>query len=142
MARNSFSADFEGIDEFLSEVDQAENRLQARTIQELNQFKTVPERGAKLLTPVDENDLTKSITASNVHMSGLDEYWFSIGTTLHYALRMHEWTGNWGEDTKVKQARQWRGFTPGRKYLENAGLGSEDQFEQVGKKIADGLFKD
>lgn len=125
-----FNVHWDGLDEFISDLGNIEKKLNKTVPEEMNRFRFIPESGAKALTPVLTNELTRSISSSHVIRAG-NVFEFSIGTNLPYALKMHEWPGGWGPGTAAKQSTSWRGFTPGRKYIENAAKGSEQDFEKA-----------
>jgi len=131
MARNfNFSVDWDGLDAFIDEIDGMEKDIDREIIREMNLFKGKPEEGAKSLTPVLTNELTRSISTTAV-TNQMGMIGFALGTNLHYARRMHEHRGGWGKATQEKQRTTWRGYTPGSKYVENAVRGTEDDFEQA-----------
>lgn len=139
MANNSafrIDIEFDGMEELMSVLEEAGQTEKRHFTKKLNRFKSVPERGAKKLTPVLENDLTRSIRSSPV-MQTNGTYFFTLGSNLPYAVKMHEWMGGWGERTQNKQRVKWRGYTPGRKYLENAVNGSEESFQKMAEELLD-----
>ena len=70
---------WDGLDEYIKELDKNYRRFESEIIKEMNKFKSVPYGGAVKLSPRDERDLEKSWTTSNVKREGAS-YSFSIGT--------------------------------------------------------------
>ncbi|MCG1009225.1 HK97 gp10 family phage protein [Salinicoccus sp. ID82-1] len=128
MARDEFDISWQGLDQMIALLGEMDLAVEREIINEMNRFSKVPERGAKQLAPQDTGDLRDSITASEVRKVGRD-YEFSLGTNLTYALKVHENPLNWGEKTRNKGP--WRGYQPGEKYLDNAVLGSEKEWNQA-----------
>lgn len=85
-------------------------------------------RGAKALAPKDEGNLEDSITNKGVDDLGNSfEAEIGVGSQAKkYALRMHEDTYNPGEITRAKP--NYKGYSPGRKYLENSLKANEQNF--------------
>lgn len=129
MARDGINIEFDGLDEFISLMDNYSKDVEDEIIKEMNKYKSQVETGAKKLTPVDTNELTNSITSSGVTREG-GAYIFTVGSDLDYAVRMHEHQGNWGVRTMLKQAQAWRGYVPGNKYLENAVRATENDWNK------------
>lgn len=136
MARDGVDIQFEGLEEFISLLENYSPEVGEAVVQEMNKYAKHVEGGAKKLAPVDTHDLVDSITTSEVQRDG-STYFFTIGSDKEYALRMHEWQGNWGVRTMLKQAKEWRGYTPGNKYLENAVRGTEDDWNEAMENVLD-----
>lgn len=140
MANDEIKIQFEGLEEFIALLDSFSRTVENELIKEMNKYKSEVEKGTKLLTPVDTNELTKSITSSDVKRNG-NEYYFTVGSDLPYALRMHEHTGNWGVRTQLKQMKSYRGYTPGKKYLENAIRATESDWERAMNNVLDNTIR-
>lgn len=137
---NWWDIDFFGLEEIVNDLGYVDRFFMTNLLREMDYFSGLPEEGAKALTPVDENDLTKSITTSKAYQLNNNTATFDIGTNLNYARRMHEWRGGWGEGTIEKQKSTWRGYVPGAKYLENSAEGSADDFEEMMDDVFERAF--
>lgn len=140
MADELINIDFEGLDEFVQLLENLTPEFEKAIISEMDSYRLQVEGGAKALTPEDTNELTKSITSSRVSRIG-SEFFFTVGSDLPYALRMHEHQGNWGVRTMLKQAESWRDYTPGNKFLENAVRGTEDDWNTAMEDILNNTLR-
>lgn len=144
---------WDGLDEYIKELDKNYRRFESEIIKEMNKFKAVPYGGAVKLSPRDERDLEKSWTTSNVKREGAS-YSFSIGTNKPYAAWLHErnpkqgtvrnkydrgalvvgyYRDGWGLRTRRKP--EWRGYKPGNKFLENAVQGSKPEYDMMNERL-------
>lgn len=128
MARDEFDISWQGLDQMIALLGEMDLGVERLIIIKMTAFSKVLERGAKLLAPQDTGVLRESISSSAVEKVGQD-YEFSLGTNIAYALKVHENPLNWGEKTRNKAP--WHGYQPGNKYLDNAVLGSEKEWNQT-----------
>lgn len=135
-----FSIEFEGLDEYIDLLEGYPKEMEKAMVAEMTPYSLLVEGGAKQLTPVDTNELTKSITTSKVQRIG-NEFVFTIGSDLPYALKMHEHQGNWGVRTMLKQAKSWRGYMPGNKYLENAVRATENDWNKAMENVLNRVIR-
>ncbi|PAB61321.1 hypothetical protein [Anaeromicrobium sediminis] len=86
------------------------------------------ETGAKALAPKDEGNLEDAINKTEIEDDGnvLVADIKVGGVAIKYAARMHEDTYEPGDITIGKPS--YKGFTPGRKYLENSIKANENDF--------------
>lgn len=127
--------EFEGLDEFITLMDNFSPQVEKELLKEMNKYRMQVEGATKALTPVLTNELTKSITSSAVSRDSKGFYYFTIGSDLPYALRMHEHQGQWGERTMLKQGKSYRGYVPGNKYLENAVRATEQDWVKAMENV-------
>src|SRR5699024_896 len=116
MANNSafrIDIEFDGMEDLMSVLEDAGQTEKRHFTKKLNRFKSVRERGAKKLTPVLENDLTRSIASSPV-MQTNGTYVSPLGSILPYAGKMDAWMVGWAERTwrmrstgQRNHARKW-----------------------------------
>lgn len=140
MADELINIDFEGLDEFVQLLENLTPEFEKAIISEMDSYRLQVEGGAKALTPEDTNELTESITSSEVQRVG-NSFIFTVGSDLAYAVRMHEHQGNWGVGTVLKQAKEWRDYTPGNKFLENAVRGTEDDWNTAMEDILNNTLR-
>lgn len=138
--KDIFSIEFEGLDEFIELLESSSDQVESEVIKEMNGYAKHVEGGAKSLAPVDTHELVDSLTSSEVQHVG-STYFFTIGSDKEYALRMHEWQGNWGVRTQLQQAKKWRGYTPGNKYLENAVRATENDWNKAMENVLNRVIR-
>lgn len=156
MARNDefFRIEWQGIDELIDYFDRMEKDFERILIDEYTKFGMLVEEGTKALAPHDEGGLEDSISFDKAKRVG-NAIMIEGGSNLKYAIRRHEepyrggthpkydngskfpsyyQTGR-GAGTRGKPA--WRGYKPGRKYLQNAINATEKDYDKMNERILD-----
>lgn len=121
-------------------------------MQEYTKYGLLVEEGAKALAFKDRGELEQSINFDRARKEG-NLIVVQGGTNLKSALRLHEspykpgvrskydsgalferyYNNGRGEKTRAKSA--WRGYQPGRKFLSNAVLATETEFDETNDRI-------
>lgn len=154
MAKNVFDIQWEGLDALEKEFDKMDKKFTRILAEEYTKYGKLVEEGTKALAPQDESDLTDSInfdkaeiTRTGVTVEG--------GASSEYALRRHEepyregtypkydngakfedyYVDGRGLATRLKP--NWRGYMPGRKYMENAIKATQRDYNKMNQRILD-----
>ena len=150
----NFDIEFSGLDE-LDELfqDMGEN-LESLMIEEYSKFGLLVEEGAKALVHHDEGDLEDSISTDPAVVSG-NTVSVEVGSNSPYAWRRHEEPYRPGTHTKYDNGSKfpryylngrgrrtltkarWRGYIPGRKYMQNAIKATEPDYDAMNARILD-----
>lgn len=148
--RNALSIDltFEGLDEFIDQLDDAAKHLEHNMVSAMKEYESLVDEGTRSLTPRDEGDLENSITVDIPKLVG-NTVVGGISSNLAYALRRHEEpyrrgvhdkydNGTKYEDYYVDgrgrrtlQKPAWRGQRPGRKYMARAVELTERDYDEI-----------
>lgn len=152
MAGDLFSIEWQGLDELKQYFEAMDARFIRICTDEMTKFGLTVEETAKALAPRDSGDLEDSITASVAEMRGTI-FEVIVGTNLEYALRVHEQperTGVYpkyergvkyddyyvnGDGQNTRSKKSVKGYKPGRKYMTNAVLASEDDWNEMCNRI-------
>ena len=151
MSDDFFSLDFEGLDEFINDLNNMENVFKQVLKAEFTNYGMLLEGGARQLAPEDDGDLAASIVFSGVKFNGADISG-EVGTNLVYALRRHEEPYRNGTFPKYSRGakfpnyyqngrgvttrgKSWRGIPAGRKYLENAVKATTQDYDEMIERI-------
>lgn len=152
MADELFSFEWDGLKELEEYFNTMDERFIRICTEEMTAFGLTAEAMAKALAPRDSGDLEDSITASVAELRGTI-FEVIVGTNLDYALRVHEqperkgvypkyergvkydnyYMNGDGEETRNKKSV--KGYKPGRKYMTNAVLASEDDWNEMCQRI-------
>lgn len=155
--RNTFDIHFEGLEEEQKRMGDMYKDWVKITKQEMTKFGLLVEEGAKALAPHDEGDLEDSISADPAKQAG-DAITVEIGASAEHALIRHEapykkgsrdkydngakfphyYVDGRGQRTRTKSS--WRGFQPGRKYLQNAVTATEKDYDKMNQRIQERLI--
>ncbi len=150
--RDGIDIRFEGLDRQADLMGDMYKDWVKITKQEMTKFGLLVEEGAKALAPHDEGDLEDSISADPAKQSG-DAITVEIGASAEHALIRHEapykkgsrdkydngakfphyYVDGRGQRTRTKSS--WRGFQPGRKYLQNAVTAVEPDYDKMNQRI-------
>ena len=150
--RDFIRIEWEGLDQLAESIERAEQDIDRILLEEYTGYGLLVEQGAKALAPHDEGDLEASIhfdpataTLNGVQVEG--------GSNAKHALIRHErpyserthnkysngakfpdyYQDGRGERTRAKPT--WRGYEPGRKYLENAIKATEEDYDRMNERI-------
>ncbi|MBP3950338.1 HK97 gp10 family phage protein [Bacillus suaedae] len=154
-----FNIEWEGLEELDEEFAKMESRFREILVEEYTQYGLLVEEGAKSLVHHDQGDLEDSIHFNKAEVTG-DEVIVQGGSNLKYALKRHEapyrmgvhdkydngakfpnyYVGGRGRGTHAKPS--WRGYKPGRKYLENAIKATEKDFDKMNTRILKRTYGD
>lgn len=143
------------LEELFGEMDDLLVRNMKAGMQE---YDLLVETGARKLAPRYEGELMRSIIAGNVVVYG-GLVVGTVGSNLSYAWRRHEepyrrgkhplydngikrrdWYIN-GRGQRTRQKSSWRGHLPGRKFLENAVIATEGDFEDIFDEVLDATLR-
>lgn len=158
MADNSFEIKWDGLDEFIDLLDKMDQNTEKIIMEEMTTFGMLAEEGAKALVHHDEGNLEDSINFDKATKEN-GEIVVRGGSNLEYALRRHEepyrmgvydkysegkhwpnyYVGGKGRGTHRKSA--WRGYKPGRKYLENAVKAIEPDYDIMNKRAMERILR-
>lgn len=150
--RDGIEIEFEGLDRQADMMGDMYKEWAKITKQEMTKFGLLVEEGAKALAPHDEGDLEDSISADPAKLAG-DKITVEIGASAEHALIRHEapykkvtrdkydngskfphyYVNGRGQRTRTKSS--WRGFQPGRKYLQNAVTATEKDYDKMNQRI-------
>lgn len=141
-----------GLTEFEELIDGMEEEFERIALQEYSKYGLLVEEGTKALVFHDEGDLEASINFGPAKKEGKSIV-VEGGTNMVYALKLHEkpygnkthnkyenrsvfedyYVNGKGERTRAKPS--WRGYKPGRKYLQNAVNATEKDFDKMNERI-------
>lgn len=156
---NLFDVEWEGLEELANEFDKMEQNFQDILVEEYTKYGALVEEGTKKLAPYDEGDLEESITFGKAKIQG-NEVVVEGGSNSPYALRRHEEPSRKGKNPKYSNGSKfddyykdgrgrgtqgksaWRGYQPGRKYLENAVRATEEDYDEMNERILDRTLGD
>lgn len=144
--------EWDGLSEFEDMFKGMEKEIDKIVMQEYTKYGLLVEEGAKALAFKDRGDLESSINFDQAKKEG-NLIVVQGGTNLKSALRLHEmpykpgvrpkydsgalferyYNNGRGEKTRAKSA--WRGYQPGRKFLSNAILATEEEFDEMNDRI-------
>ena len=153
---NVFNFEWEGFEEFRDLIDGLEDEFYKIAKEEYTKYGMLLEEGTKALAPVDEGNLEDSINfitkreGNSIVIEG--------GSNLEYALRRHEepyrmgkhpkydngskfpdyYKDGRGRETRAKGT--WRGMQSGRKFLTNAVILTEEDWNTMNRRIIQRLF--
>lgn len=149
-----FRMEWDGLKELEKLFDNMEENFERILIEEYSDYGMLVEEGAKALAPHDEGDLEDSISFDKAKIEG-NSVTVEGGSNLKYALRRHEEPYRAGEYPKYNRGAKfpkyyvnglgtgtrskstWRGYSPGRKYLENAIKATEKDYDEMNARILD-----
>lgn len=144
--------EWDGLDELAEMFDEMDKAVERVAMQEFTKYGLLVEEGAKALAFKDRGELEASINFDQARKEG-NLIVVEGGTNLKSSLRLHEapykpgvrpkydsgalferyYNNGRGEKTRAKSA--WRGYQPGRKFLSNAILATEDDFDEMNERI-------
>lgn len=151
---NLFDIEWEGLEELEKEFDKMEDSFTRILREEYTKYGKLVEEGAKALSFKDESDLEDSITFDQAEITR-EGVSVDGGASAAHALRRHEeqyrqgtypkydngskfpdyYQDGRGLGTRTKPA--WRGYQPGRKFLENAIKATEPDYDKMNQRILD-----
>ncbi|QWU17392.1 Bacteriophage HK97-gp10, putative tail-component [Paenibacillus sophorae] len=147
-SRGKFFIELTGLEEIISHLDDLEKDLDRRIDAVLTKLAMKIIHDAKRLAPIDSGDLEAALIVGEVKQM-LTERYIEFGTSPEvdsYAVVQHEGFRKTasgaivqltpGEKTRSKG--QYNGYTPGKKYLENAIKMNEDLIRTELSKILEG----
>ncbi|POD46307.1 hypothetical protein BKM15_25945 [Pseudomonas syringae pv. syringae] len=137
--------------------DGMEAEFERIALGEYTKYGLLVEEGTKALAPKDRGDLEASINFGKSKKEG-GLIVVEGGSNLVYALRQHEkpytmgirdkydsgalfekyYVGGRGRKTLQKPA--WRGYRPGRKFLQNAINATDPEYNSMNERILDRLI--
>lgn len=127
MAKNTFHIEFTDLRKFDQSLKYMDQQLKGHVKEALTEYGSLVEEGAKRLAPHKTGDLEASINFDEA-VAGFGSVSVTGGTNMAYAMRAHEQPGR-GPGTLAKPI--WRGYQPGRKYLENAIIATQIDYERL-----------
>ncbi len=145
MAKNDvFKIEWEGLEEFHDALDSMEKEAENIIMEEMTGFGQLAEEGAKALVHHDEGNLEDSINFGKAQKVN-GRITVEGGSNLVYALRRHEEPYRLGAHAKgmdksyyidgrgrgTRGKPSWRGYQPGRKYMENAIKAIEPDYDKM-----------
>lgn len=136
MARDVFSVEWSGLDEFNKLLDKMEKEHEKVIMEELTKFGMLAEEGTKALVHHDEGTLEDSINFDKARKEG-GGIVVTGGTNVSYAMMRHENPGR-GPGTLAKPT--WRGYVPGPKYMENAIKAIDKDYNVMNQRVLDRIM--
>jgi Bacteriophage HK97-gp10, putative tail-component len=148
----SIKIDWGGLEELNQLFEDMDENFEKIAIEEYSKFGLLVEEGAKALVHHDEGDLEDSISFDKAKRVGNDIV-VEGGSNSPYAWRRHEepyrpgihdkyddgskfpryYLNGRGRRTLTKA--RWRGYKPGRKYMQNAIRATEPDYDAVNARI-------
>lgn len=128
---------WDGLVELQEHLKDMNKNVEKITIEEMTEFGMLAEEGTKALVHHDEGDLEDSINFDQAKKEG-DSIAVHGGSNMEYALRRHEEPGR-GPGTLAKPS--WRGYQPGRKYLENAMKSIEADYDKMNVRTLERILE-
>lgn len=140
-----FEIEWDGLKELKKFFKTLDARFIKICIEEFSKFGITVEETIRLLAPRDTGELEESINAGIPMLKG-KVFELSVGTNKEYALAVHERpysSGNRhmyrkgvrydnyyqnGRGTNTRLKAQYKGYTPGRKFIQNGVKASEDEW--------------
>lgn len=149
--------EWDGFDEFDELLEGLEKEFEEAVIDEYTNYGLLVEEGAKALAGKDRGELESSINFGKATKKFGNKIVVEGGSNLKYALRRHEepyrmgvhdkhdngtlfenyYVG--GRGRKTLQKPSWRGYKPGRKFLQNAITATEKDYDKMNERILDRL---
>lgn len=148
-----FSLEWEGLDEFNELLGKMEKEHEAIIVKELTDFGQDVETGTKALVHHDEGNLEDSINFGKARKRG-STYEVTGGSNLKYALRRHEQPYSkrvydkipgdkfyqYGRGWGTRNKPNWRGYAPGRKFMENAINALEKDYNAMNTRVLEKIM--
>lgn len=146
--------EWDGLQEMKRLFEEMNENFEKILLEEYTKYGMLVEEGAKALAPHDEGDLESSINFGKAQREG-NGVSVEGGSNMAYALRRHEEPYREGEHPKydngakfpkfyvngrgvrTRSKAAWRGFMPGRKFLENAIKATKPDYDAMNKRILD-----
>lgn len=149
-----FHLEWDGLKELDKLFEEMDENFERILLEEYTEYGMLVEEGAKALVHHDEGDLEDSIVFDKAKRDGSG---VSVegGSNMVYALRRHEEPYRPGTHPKYNRGAKferyylngrgrgtitkskWRGFKPGRKFLENAIKATEKDYDEMNARILD-----
>ncbi len=146
---DGFSLEWDGLTEFIDELEDIQKKHESIISREMNDFGRHLEGATRKLIPHDHGDLEDSVN-HDVQRRGMSTWALTVGSSMPYALRRHEepyrmgtyeklpgdggfYVDGRGRGTRGKP--NYRGFEPGRKYLTNAILAVDADYNKMNQRV-------
>jgi hypothetical protein len=144
--------EWDGIKELEEYFDKFEENFEQILIEEYTKYGMLVEEGTKALVHHDEGDLEGSISFDRAKREG-NTVVVEGGSNLSYALRRHEEPYRMGTFPKYENGSKfpnyylygrgrgtltkpkWRGYKPGRKFLQNAINATKRDYDKMNERI-------
>jgi len=159
MVKNDvFEIHWEGLDEFAEILDKMDKESENIIMEEMTKFGMLAEEGTKALVHHDEGTLEDSINFDKAKREG-GQIVVRGGTNVVYALRRHEEPYRMGIHDKYSEGKRWpnyyvagrgrgtwnkptwRGYRPGRKYMENAIKAIEGDYDKMNTRALERILE-
>lgn len=152
-----FEIQWEGLDEFAEILDKMDKQSEKIIMDEMTKLGMLAEEGAKALVHHDHGDLEDSLSFDRARKEGRNIV-VRGGSNLEYALRRHEEPYRPGVHNKYERGRNypnyylngrgrgthrkpsWRGYKPGRKYMENAIKAIEPDYNKMNTRALERIL--
>lgn len=153
-----FEIEWKGLDEFSKMLENMDKNTEKIIMEEMTKFGMLAEEGTKALVHHDESDLEGSINFDKAKKEGRNIV-VRGGTNNEYALRRHEEPYRMGVYHKYKDGKKWpnfyvdgrgqgtrakpnwRGYQPGRKYMENAIKAIEPDYNKMNARALERILE-
>lgn len=151
---DTFSIEWSGMKEFNEMLDVMSKEHEQIIAEELTDYGKLVERGTKELVHHDEGYLHDSINFDKARRFGAS---FEVvgGSNMAYALRRHEEQYRPGTHDKLpgdsfykdglgrttRRKTPWRGYKPGRKFLENSIKATEQDYNRMNERVLDRIMR-
>ncbi|MCM3651329.1 hypothetical protein [Metabacillus litoralis] len=144
--------EWDGINELEEYFDKFEKDFERILLEEYTKYGMLVEEGTKALVHHDEGDLEDSISFDKAKRVG-NTVIVEGGSNSVYALRRHEEPYRYGVHDKYDNGSkfsnyyvygrgrgtlgkpQWRGYKPGRKFLQNAINATNPDYDKMNERI-------
>ncbi|OXS77955.1 HK97 gp10 family phage protein [Domibacillus enclensis] len=152
MAKDDFiRINWDGLNDLDGLLEGIEEKVDAIAEEEYQKYGLFVEAATKSLVHHDEGDLEASIHSSTSNKDGQIET--VVGSNMKYALRRHEEPYRMGTHNKYDNGAKferyylngrgrrtllkpkWRGYKPGRKYLDNAVKATAQEYDETNERI-------
>lgn len=152
--RDHIDVEFQGMKELEQLFEEMPENFETAAIEEMTMYGKLVEEGAKALVHHDEGDLEDSISFDEAKRVG-HEIVVEGGSSSVYAWRRHEEPYRPGTHTKYDNGAKypryylngrgrrtltkarWRGYKPGRKFMQNAINATEADYNSMNERIRD-----
>ncbi|MCP3026605.1 HK97 gp10 family phage protein [Halobacillus sp. A5] len=151
---NLLEIEWEGLVELDEEFEKMEEEFEEILVEEYTKYGLLVEEGAKALAHRDDGDLEETIRFNPAEVEA-DSVSVEGGANAEHALVRHEAPYRPGTHDKYENGSKfkkyylngrgrktlrkpdWRGYRPGRKFLENAIKATENDYYNMNERILD-----
>ena len=158
MSEFDLKIEWTGLKELQQEFDNMSRRFKAIMLDEMDKIGLSCENYAKALSPRYSGALENSINSTMATMEGRS-FVVYVGTNMSYANYVHELMSGrpvgdkyergvkypnyyqFGRGARTRQKSNVKGYQPGRKFLSNAVILTDDHFEKAMERALERLYE-